>query len=283
MRLFHRGSTPPAVNSEERERRRALTEEYQQRHGWWHSIDVGEGVVTSGYKSADGLKEELASLRLPDLSGRSVLDIGAWDGFYSFTAERLGASRVVALDHFVWSLDLPAKDAYMARCKAEGVRPKSWEQVPELWHPDTLPGKEGFDLAHKLIGSKVEAVVDDFMTTDLDRLGSFDVVLFLGVLYHLKEPITGLERLRQLTRGVAVIESQATEIPGAEDLEVWESYSSDQLYGDATNWWAPNQKALEGMCIAAGFSEAKTVKGISPLPSGARGPQRYRIVVHARA
>ncbi len=61
---------------------------------WWHSIDLGDGVVTPGYKSPELLETELAALRLPDLAGRSVLDIAAWDGYFSFAAERLGAARV---------------------------------------------------------------------------------------------------------------------------------------------------------------------------------------------
>ena len=61
---------------------------------WCHSIDLGMGVVTPGIKTPAALRKELASLRLPNLRGKSVLDVGAWDGFYSFTAERLGASRV---------------------------------------------------------------------------------------------------------------------------------------------------------------------------------------------
>src|SRR6266516_4593012 len=73
---------------------------------WWHSIDLGLGVVTNGFKTREGLKNELELLRLPDLKDKTVLDIGAWDGFYSFEAERRGARRVVALDHYVWSMDL---------------------------------------------------------------------------------------------------------------------------------------------------------------------------------
>src|SRR5215212_405478 len=76
---------------------------------WFHSVDLGMGVITPGVKSHERLREELASLRLPDLRGKDVLDIGAWDGFFSFAAERLGAARVVALDHHVWGLDREAK------------------------------------------------------------------------------------------------------------------------------------------------------------------------------
>ena len=67
---------------------------------WFHTIDLGDGVVTRGTDESAG---RLARLQLPeDLSGKTVLDIGAWDGFYSFEAERRHASRVVASDHYAW-------------------------------------------------------------------------------------------------------------------------------------------------------------------------------------
>ena len=114
---------------------------------WFRSIDLGMGVVTPGVKSPEQHGQELNNLRLPDLRGKSVLDIGAWDGFYSFAAERMGASRVVALDHHVWGLDREAKNRYKAECKAKGVAQQHPALVPELWRFDELPGKRGFDLA----------------------------------------------------------------------------------------------------------------------------------------
>jgi tRNA (mo5U34)-methyltransferase len=258
-----------------------LVEEYRNAYGWWHSIDLGHGVVTNGYKSAEHLADELVAMRYPDVRGKSVLDIGAWDGFYSFEAERRGASRVVALDHFVWCLDTPAQHAYVKRCRAQGIKPQPYETVPEIWRPQELPGKRGFDLAHEILESRVEVVVDDFMTVDIDKLGSFDVVFFLGVLYHVKDPVGALVRLRRMTRGIAVIETEAMEIPGCEDRELWESFSSDQLLGDITNWWAPNAVALSGMCKAAGFREVTVTRGPQTMGEGAVGPQHYRLFVHA--
>src|SRR5690242_19848834 len=169
------------------------------RGHWWHSIDLGDGVRTEGRKSAEILRKELADVDLPDVRGKSVLDIGAWDGFYSFEAERRGASRVVALDYFTWSLDLDAQHGYLERCQLAGETPRSWDQVPEVWQPETLPGKACFDTAAMALGSDVESVVADFLEVDLDALGTFDVVLFLGVLYHLTDPFGALRRLALVT------------------------------------------------------------------------------------
>lgn len=226
---------------------------------WFHSVDLGAGVVTPGTKSAEHLAGEVAALRLPDLRGRSVLDIGAWDGYYSFEAERRGASRVVALDHYAWSMDLAAMNAYWERCRAEGRRPEPYERVPEVWHPDTLPGKRGFDVARAALGSRVESVVADFMTTDLDEVGTFDVAFFLGVLYHLMDPFAALRRLRKVTREVAVIETACMVLVGLAARPLWDFFPDDELNGDPGNWWAPNVAGLVGACRAAGFRSVEVV------------------------
>ena len=68
---------------------------------WFHSIPLDDGTVTPGLDSS---MDKLEQVCLPkDLSGKTVLDIGAWDGFFSFQAEKAGAKRVLATDHFCWS------------------------------------------------------------------------------------------------------------------------------------------------------------------------------------
>ena len=104
-----------------------------------------------------------------------MLDIGAWDGFFSFECERRGAARVLAIDTFAW-------DNY---------------------------GKDGFLLAHKTLNSKVEHRRLAAEDIDVATLGTFDVVLFLGVFYHLRSPISVLERIRGVTAGTLILETHA--------------------------------------------------------------------------
>jgi tRNA (mo5U34)-methyltransferase len=249
---------------------------------WFHSIDLG-GTVSPGLKSLETLDREWQQMRLPALSGKRVLDIGAWDGYFSFRAEREGAAHVVALDHYVWSLNLPAQQAYYRECKAAGVDPVQYHERADLWDPVTLPGKAGFDTAHRALGSRVEPVVAEFATTPLEPLGTFDVVLFLGVLYHLEDPLAALRRLRTLTDELALIETVATHVDGFDATPLFEFFPAGELEGDVGNWWAGNDAGLRGMCRAAGFTDVETVAA-PPFDAIEHrdGIARYRIVLHAR-
>lgn len=263
------------------DRRAALHDRVAAVPFWFHSIDLGDGVVTPGHKGADVLSAELDALALPDLRGKSVLDIGGWDGYFAFAAERRGAARVAVVDHYMWSMDSPGQQAYWRRCMQEGVTPQPYHET-EFWHPETLPGKRGFDLAREALGSSVEAIVADFMTCDLAELGRWDVVLYLGVLYHMQEPLTALRRLAAVTRELAVVETEAVVVPGLEHEALWRFFPGAELNGDISNWWAPNLTALLGGLGAAGFASAQPTLGPPPeLVAAAGGPHHYRLTVQA--
>jgi tRNA (mo5U34)-methyltransferase len=229
------------------------------------------------------LQDELASMAVPSLAGKTVLDVGAWDGFFSFAAEEAGARRVLALDHYVWSMDLAAQQRYWRGCRERGVAPTPYHRVPGHWHPGTLPGKAGFDTIHRIRRSSVEQQVADFMTVDLVDVGQFDIVYFLGVLYHLEEPYRALKRLSLVTRELAIIETAAVFLPGHEDIGIFEFYESSELGADIGNWFAPNLTGLAKACRAAGFSEVKVTSAYPPPDSRAKVADvlRYRLTVHA--
>lgn len=250
---------------------------------WWHSLELPGGVVTPGFVSVADLKQQLANLRLPDLAGKSVLDVGAWDGFFSFAAEEAGASRVVALDYFVWSLDFTNSEEYwdyVARTRAAGARPRLWGPACAWWDPERLPGKRAFDAAKAARASRVEPVVADFMTCDLASLGTFDVTLFLGVLYHLTDPLTALRRVRSVTRELAVVETAAVAIEG-QDRPLLEFAPGAEIKNDPTNWVVPNEAGAIALVRAAGFEQ---VTPVARLFHEERSPgvTDFRLVLHAR-
>ena len=261
---------------------------------WFHSIDLGNGVRTKGLSDANAT---VAREQLPDFTARSVLDIGAWDGYYSFFAEANGASRVVALDHYAWGLDWAARDRYWDECRRNRTLPDHSRDSTDFWLAD-LPGRRGFDFAHTALDSKVEAVAADFTKVDLDALGSFDIVLYLGVLYHMKEPLTCLERVRAVTREVAVIETVAMQLPAAAGHSLLGFHAGGDLNLDFGNWYVPNIEGLSNLALAAGFSRVDVVQGPPPRPPEPRwasvrerfGSRReeqpyeeYRAIVHAFA
>lgn len=224
-------------------------------HVWFHTIDLGNGVVTKGL----GLHWYGADV-FPTFTGRNVLDIGAWDGYYSFLAEQNGASRVVAMDHYTWGVDMGMRNAYWQECLQEGVVPDHTRDLTDFWNSD-LPGQRGFNFARAVLGSHVEPILADFMTTDPATLGHFDTVLCLGVLYHMEEPLTCLRRVRALTKDVAVIETEALHLHDMDDVSVLQFFAGNALQSDFGNWFAPTIEGLHAMCRAAGFSRVETAIG----------------------
>lgn len=192
-----------------------------QSTGWWHSIDLGDGRITPGVHRIEELRDNYARFGLPaDLHGKRVLDIGAWDGFYSFEAERHGA-EVVSVD---------------------------------VWQPET------FFEAKRILNSRAVHHEMSVYELNADRMGSFDIVLFMGVLYHLKHPLLGLERVCEMTRDFAIIETHAVDNVFETPLPVMEFYEVDALAGQYDNWWGPNCECVIQMARAAGFVRTEVLR-----------------------
>ena len=206
---------------------------------WYHTIDLGHGIVTPGI---DDTPPRLAGLQLPeDMTGLSVLDVGAWDGALSFEAERRGAARVLATDHFCWG--------------GEG------------WGT-----KDGFDFARRAIGSSVEDLEIDVLDLSPETVGVFDLVLFVGVLYHMRHPLLALERIASVTSRMLILDTHVAMVKRREPLMLF--YPGTELKDDPTNWWGPNPSAVEAMLRAVGFTRLERKS-----PRLVKAEQRF--VVHA--
>lgn len=140
-----------------------------KEYKWYQSIPLGNGVVTPG-ETGDAEERKLEMMRLPkDLSGKSVLDIGCNEGFFSFDAERRGANRVVAIDK-------------------------------------SVEAKEKFHLIKELMNSKVEFLFSDLLELNPATLGKFEIVYFLSVFHHLRYPFHVLDRVFAFTKEYAIME-----------------------------------------------------------------------------
>jgi tRNA (mo5U34)-methyltransferase len=209
---------------------------------WFHTIDLGNGIVTPGI---DPTPSRLEKIHLPaDFSGMSVLDVGAWDGFFSFEAERRGAERVLAVDSFSW----------------DGG---GWGS------------KAGFELAHAALGSRVESKSVDVLDLSPETVGVFDVVLFLGVLYHMQHPLLALERVASVTGKLLIVETHVDLIRLRRPAAAF--YPGPEMNRDASNWWGPNPAAVEAMLGTVGFERVEVVHRPRGFPfSVARGLRRKR-------
>jgi tRNA (mo5U34)-methyltransferase len=186
--------------------------------GYYHSIELPDGRVIPGLQSLETQRSRIAQFPIPqDLRGKRVLDIGAWDGWFSFEMERRGAT-VVAVD---------------------------------------ATRKTRFLEAKAMLDSKVEHVVADICHLTPRDVGYFDIVLFFGVLYHLKHPMLALERVCELATDLACIESFVTDEQPIGTVPAMEFYEGTQLAGQFDNWVGPNISCLMAMCRAAGFARVE--------------------------
>ncbi len=188
---------------------------------WFHSIDLGGGVVTPGSVDPHLTLERIG---LPeDLRGLTVIDIGANNGFYSFEAERRGA-KVLAIDSY-------------------------------CWRDDNIWGQAGFNLARRALDSKVDDMFIDVYDLCPERVGTFDLVLFLGVLYHLRHPLLALERVLSITGNQLILETHVDML--STKHPAMRFYPGKDLVNDPTNWWGPNPPAVVAMLKDVGFREVK--------------------------
>jgi tRNA (mo5U34)-methyltransferase len=199
---------------------------------WHHRIELAPGIFTPAIQQTQDL---LAAIDLPeDLSGLRVLDLGARDGFFSFECEKRGATEVIAVDYSPVELT-------------------------------------GFGVASKILNSKVKWITANVYRTNEFNLGKFDLILFLGVIYHLRNPYLAIDRIYDMLQidGKVIVESHVIDggfvnengdwiglkeiDPRLEKLQIAQFYQGGDLGGDHTSPWAPSLNTLEIMFQNSGF------------------------------
>jgi tRNA (mo5U34)-methyltransferase len=202
---------------------------------WFHNMELGGVATAPDHFLGDypNIKWRKFAGTIPaDLHGKSVLDIGCNAGFYSMEMKRRGAERVVGIDF---------DDSYLAQARFAA-------EVNEL-------DIEFAKLSVYDVGTLAE---------------KFDVVLFMGVLYHLRHPLLALDLIREHVAGDMLV-FQSMQRGSAEVGEVQENYQfwdtdlfdapefpklhfiEHRYANDPTNWWVPNRAAVEAMLRSAGF------------------------------
>ena len=215
------------------------TEQIRQRveelGEWFHNLDLGGVKTAPDHFLGDypQIKWQQISSAVPeDLTGKSVLDVGCNAGFYSIQMKRRGAARVVAID---------TDEQYLEQAR----------------------------FAEKISEAEIE-----FRKLSVYRVGDlrerFDLVLFMGVLYHLRHPLLALELLHEhvvadLLVTQSLLRGARDNMDVPRDFPFWETeifgrdefprmYFVEQRFAnDPTNWWIPNRSCFEAMLRSAGF------------------------------
>jgi tRNA (mo5U34)-methyltransferase len=235
---------------------------------WFQNIDLGNGLTTApDHFLGDYPRHKFARFAdaLPaDMTGKTVLDIGCNAGFYSVEMKRRGASRVLGID---------SDDRYLAQARLV----------------TRALGFEGIEFAKLSV-------------YDVATLGErFDLVIFMGVLYHLRHPLLALDLIREhvakdqmlfqtMQRGLNAV----IDVPQDHPFHIEGTYKVSPIFDDPgyprmqfiereyahdwTNWWAPNRAGSEAMLRAAGFTieahpeEEVYLCRVAPVPYGEYGP-----------
>lgn len=232
--LAEAAATPAPAHDTE-----ALRREVTAKPFWYHKIELPGGVVTPGWAP---LSRD--AYRVPaDLTGKRVLDVGAWDGYWTFLALQRGAREVVAIDDF---------SDYLGSLKDNDRR--AWEN---------------FDLCRAALGydeSRCRRIEMSVYDVSPELLGRFDVVFFFGTLYHLRHPLLALDKLASACDQEIYVESAILDDfspyrggigQGYPGHMVMEFYPDAQYGNNNTNWWAPSLQCLAHMVRAAGFAHAE--------------------------
>jgi tRNA (mo5U34)-methyltransferase len=234
-------SHPAAIDTGARDDADAARRAIAANRLWYHTMELAPGAVTPGWFD---LRPIVDTLPWPDVAGKRCLDVGPYDGFLSFELERRGAAEVIAAD-----IGSASDWDWPLRLRQRG--------------PATLAGMSGertgagFEIAQRLLGSRVERVEVSVYNLSPERLGSFDVVVCGSLLLHLRDPVRALAAIRGVCSG---------QLMSAEQVDPWlaltrrKNPSALQRGGVRCQWWIPNPAAHSRMVESAGFEIERTTK-----------------------
>jgi tRNA (mo5U34)-methyltransferase len=194
---------------------------------WFHKMEVLPGLFSPGW--SDAAVEKLPHYGLPqDLTGKRVLDIGCAEGFFSFEAEKRGAREVIAIDSF----------------------------------PDSV---RRFNIVKEARRSNATAFLMNVYDLEPSRLGTFDLVLFYGVFYHLKHPQYALERIQSVCTGDLLFQTYMLEEPSLKGIPWARFYPHGMMSGsrnemfDPTVFWLFNSACCLAMLDHVGFVDLQII------------------------
>lgn len=200
---------------------------------WYHTIEFPDGTTTPGWIDT----RDVAKL-VPwpsNLRGGRCLDVGSFDGFWSFEMERRGAAEIVAID-----VDDPEALDFVADMKQEG--PEHIRRIGAERGP-------GFAAAKAALRSRVERRNRSVYDLDPSNDGQFDVVFCGSLLLHLRDPLRALERMRAVCKGVLVV---AEAIDPLLEIVAFR-YPAAAVHPYPDQWWTVNSTGMERLLSMSAF------------------------------
>ena len=216
---------------------------------WYHKIELPGGIVTPGWSPIDSSRYCVPE----DLTGKRVLDIGAWDGYWTWEALKRGAKEVVAIDDFSDDCGL-------------GHPRTAWDTFDICREAFGFVNNQGCGEWKNDEGQRVRRVeMSVYDITGLAQFDKFDVVFCFGVLYHLKHPLLALEKISEVCDGALYIETASLDEyspyqggigHGFNRCErVMEFYPGKEYAQNDSNWWVPTLQCLGLMMASVGFKD----------------------------
>lgn len=205
---------------------------------WYHTFTFPNGMKTNGQFDHS---KYLHKYNFPDdLSGKTVLDVATFNGYWAFEFERRGALKVVGLD-----LAGPIECDFP---------PKFLATVSEAQRQFKFG--RGFSIAHKLFDSKVEKIIANVYDLDPAIHGTFDVVHAGDFLVHLNSPVKALQNIAKVCNDYALISE--VYFPHLDGLG-FKTYAEYKGGEEDLTWWKLGLNTLKKMVLDAGFSSVEVI------------------------
>jgi len=199
---------------------------------WFHRMELPDGLVTPGWN--DPKTEKLPYFGLPsDMKGMRVLDIGQAEGFFSFEAERRGAAEVVGIENYP-------------------------------------PMARKFQICRAALNSRAQSSLASVYDLSPNTFGTFDLVMFFGVLYHLRHQLLALQKLLAVCTGTSLMQTATCHDNGDKPIAEFhpfgiESGPAGNRSCDPTCFWFPNAACCIAMLEHVGFKDAERISPTAPV------------------
>jgi len=210
---------------------------------WFHKIDLPGGIQTPGWSAPK--VDKLPHYGLPaDMTGMRVLDIGNAEGFFSFEAEKRGAAEVIGIENYP-------------------------------------PMARKFEICRAALGSRARTYMANVYDLNPNTFGTFDLVMFYGVLYHLRHPILALQKIASICTGTILMQTATCD--NTSDKPIAEFHPFGLKSGppenpsyDPTCFWFPNIACCIAMLQHVEFQNVEQIAKNAPVGGVFRGQAAVR-------